>query len=293
MRTGHSGMGWTRGSERAFPTAMVLRAIPGSPGTRSQTRTAAAALRGCFPPAALPGPRGAAARMLAAGPDMAAPSAALRQRRAAAAGGSGAPETPGRAAGPESAGGGVGPPLSPGTFWLTRIVLLRAVALLYRECPGAAAAPRSLSRERVGDGPALRAARLAASRTAAIPEGLGLLVVLRAVAGRVERCEGLRDPSQSAGWVRNGAVRCGTRTQPGHSTGRAALSPTSAPVVHGASGCGFVFKARRVSETCRMLGGNPSLRRRWVPHPWRCSRLRMGPGQPEPVGSQPVATVGL
>lgn len=82
--------------------------------------------------------------MLAAGPDMAAPSAALRQRRAAAAGGSGAPETPGRAEGPESAGGGVGPLLSPGTFWLTRIVLLRAVALLYRECPGAAAAPRSL-----------------------------------------------------------------------------------------------------------------------------------------------------
>ncbi|XP_015149917.4 lipase maturation factor 1 isoform X3 [Gallus gallus] len=69
--------------------------------------------------------------MLAAGPDMAAPSAALRQRRAAAAGGSGAPETPGRAEGPESAGGGVGPLLSPGTFWLTRIVLLRAVALLY------------------------------------------------------------------------------------------------------------------------------------------------------------------
>uniref|UniRef100_A0A669Q9U5 Uncharacterized protein n=1 Tax=Phasianus colchicus TaxID=9054 RepID=A0A669Q9U5_PHACC len=103
--------------------------------------------------------------MLAAGPDMAAPSAALRQRRAAAAAsGGGAPETPGRAAGPESAGGGVGPPLSPGTFWLTRIVLLRAVALLYRECPGAAAAPRSLSRERVGDGPALRAARLAAKQ---------------------------------------------------------------------------------------------------------------------------------
>uniref|UniRef100_A0A8V0Z028 Lipase maturation factor 1 n=1 Tax=Gallus gallus TaxID=9031 RepID=A0A8V0Z028_CHICK len=40
-------------------------------------------------------------------------------------------ETPGRAEGPESAGGGVGPLLSPGTFWLTRIVLLRAVALLY------------------------------------------------------------------------------------------------------------------------------------------------------------------
>ncbi|XP_072205185.1 lipase maturation factor 1 isoform X5 [Excalfactoria chinensis] len=68
--------------------------------------------------------------MLAAGPDMAAPSTALRQRRAAASG-SGAPETPGKAEGPESAGGGVGPLLSPGTFWLTRIVLLRSVALLY------------------------------------------------------------------------------------------------------------------------------------------------------------------
>ncbi|KAM7091252.1 lipase maturation factor 1 isoform 3-T3 [Ciconia maguari] len=67
--------------------------------------------------------------MLAAGSDMAAPSAALRQRRAAAAGG-GAPEAPERAvAGP--AGSGAGPPPLPGTFWLTRIVLLRSIALLY------------------------------------------------------------------------------------------------------------------------------------------------------------------
>ncbi|XP_005504598.2 lipase maturation factor 1 isoform X1 [Columba livia] len=69
--------------------------------------------------------------MLAAGPDMAAPSAALRQRRAAAGGGApGAPEWV--VAGP--AGSGVGPqppPLLPGTFWLTRIVLLRSIALLY------------------------------------------------------------------------------------------------------------------------------------------------------------------
>ncbi|XP_065706521.2 lipase maturation factor 1 isoform X1 [Patagioenas fasciata] len=69
--------------------------------------------------------------MLAAGPDMAAPSAALRQRRAAAGGG--APGAPERVvAGP--AGSGVGPqppPLLPGTFWLTRIVLLRSIALLY------------------------------------------------------------------------------------------------------------------------------------------------------------------
>ncbi|XP_074960794.1 lipase maturation factor 1 isoform X1 [Phalacrocorax aristotelis] len=66
--------------------------------------------------------------MLAAASDMAAPSAALRQRRAAAAGG-GAPEAPGRAvAGPAGRGAG---PLPQGTFWLTRIVLLRSIALLY------------------------------------------------------------------------------------------------------------------------------------------------------------------
>ncbi|XP_075371674.1 lipase maturation factor 1 isoform X2 [Mycteria americana] len=65
--------------------------------------------------------------MLAAGSDMAAPSVALRQRRAAAGGG--APQAPERAvAGP--AGSGAGPP-PPGTFWLTRIVLLRSIALLY------------------------------------------------------------------------------------------------------------------------------------------------------------------
>ncbi|XP_064317484.1 lipase maturation factor 1 isoform X2 [Phalacrocorax carbo] len=66
--------------------------------------------------------------MLAAASDMAAPSAALRQRRAAAAGG-GAPEAPERAvAGPAGRGAG---PLPQGTFWLTRIVLLRSIALLY------------------------------------------------------------------------------------------------------------------------------------------------------------------
>uniref|UniRef100_A0A8C4K7E0 Uncharacterized protein n=1 Tax=Dromaius novaehollandiae TaxID=8790 RepID=A0A8C4K7E0_DRONO len=32
---------------------------------------------------------------------------------------------------PGSGGGEPGPPLPPGTFWLTRIVLLRAIALLY------------------------------------------------------------------------------------------------------------------------------------------------------------------
>ncbi|KAM6352559.1 lipase maturation factor 1 [Alca torda] len=66
--------------------------------------------------------------MLVAGSDMAAPSAVLRQRRAAAAGGD-AREAPERAvAGP--AGSRAGSPPS-GTFWLTRIVLLRSIALLY------------------------------------------------------------------------------------------------------------------------------------------------------------------
>lgn len=80
---------------------------------------------------------GRAARMLAAGSDMAAPSAALRQRRAAAGGG--APEAPERAVA-EPADSGAGLPLPPpsGTFWLTRIVLLRSIALLYCESPGAA-----------------------------------------------------------------------------------------------------------------------------------------------------------
>ncbi|XP_062475021.1 lipase maturation factor 1 isoform X1 [Pezoporus occidentalis] len=64
--------------------------------------------------------------MLAAGSDMAAPSAALRLRRAAAAGGP--PEAPERAVAGQP-GSEAGPP--PGTFWLTRIVLLRSIALLY------------------------------------------------------------------------------------------------------------------------------------------------------------------
>ncbi|KAK2533631.1 Lmf1 [Columba guinea] len=95
--------------------------------------------------------------MLAAGPDMAAPSAALRQRRAAAGGG--APGAPERVvAGP--AGSGVGPqppPLLPGTFWLTRIVLLRSIALLYwgfqkQPEPGKSLAKQLLSKRQVGDG---------------------------------------------------------------------------------------------------------------------------------------------
>uniref|UniRef100_A0A8C0ZK59 Lipase maturation factor 1 n=1 Tax=Cyanistes caeruleus TaxID=156563 RepID=A0A8C0ZK59_CYACU len=67
-------------------------------------------------------------------PDMAAPSAGLRQRgpgRARAPDGA-----PGAAlaASPESPEPGLGTaasPLSPGTFWLTRIVLLRSIAFLY------------------------------------------------------------------------------------------------------------------------------------------------------------------
>ncbi|KAM9372756.1 lipase maturation factor 1 [Phaethornis superciliosus] len=64
--------------------------------------------------------------MLAAGSEMAAPSAGLRQRRAA---GGSCPATPERwGAGPVGSGLGA---LHPGTFWLTRIVLLRSIALLY------------------------------------------------------------------------------------------------------------------------------------------------------------------
>ncbi|XP_075574613.1 lipase maturation factor 1 [Pelecanus crispus] len=65
--------------------------------------------------------------MRAARSDMAAPSAALRHRRAAAGGR--APEAPERAVTGPAGCGGTGPP--PGTFWLTRIVLLRSIALLY------------------------------------------------------------------------------------------------------------------------------------------------------------------
>lgn len=104
--------------------------------------------------------------MLSAGRDMAAPSAALRQRRAAPGGGGG-PEAPGRAAAGAvegAAGGGAVPPVSPGTFWLTRIVLLRAVALLYRECPGAvllAVAPgREEKKKKGGAGSEMGAAGL-------------------------------------------------------------------------------------------------------------------------------------
>uniref|UniRef100_A0A8C3N6A8 Uncharacterized protein n=1 Tax=Geospiza parvula TaxID=87175 RepID=A0A8C3N6A8_GEOPR len=65
---------------------------------------------------------------------MAAPSAGLRQRRPGRAG---APDgAPGAApaASPEPPEAGLAaaaPPLSPGTFWLTRIVLLRSIAFLY------------------------------------------------------------------------------------------------------------------------------------------------------------------
>ncbi|XP_041318003.1 lipase maturation factor 1 [Pyrgilauda ruficollis] len=64
-------------------------------------------------------------------PDMAAPSAGLRQRRPGRAG---APDgAPGAApaASPEPGLATAAPPLSPGTFWLTRIVLLRSIAFLY------------------------------------------------------------------------------------------------------------------------------------------------------------------
>ncbi|XP_068024382.1 lipase maturation factor 1-like isoform X1 [Melanerpes formicivorus] len=65
--------------------------------------------------------------MLAAGSDMAAPSPALRQRQKRPVGSAG-PGAPERAAA-EPAGSEAEPPQ--GTFWLTRIVLLRSIALLY------------------------------------------------------------------------------------------------------------------------------------------------------------------
>uniref|UniRef100_A0A672V2V0 Lipase maturation factor 1 n=1 Tax=Strigops habroptila TaxID=2489341 RepID=A0A672V2V0_STRHB len=49
---------------------------------------------------------------------------------AAAAASGGTPEAPERAVSGQ-AGSEAGPPLPPGTFWLTRIVLLRSIALLY------------------------------------------------------------------------------------------------------------------------------------------------------------------
>lgn len=114
-----------------------------------------------------PGRAGPASRMLAAGSDMAAPSAALRQRRAAAGDGTrGAPERV--VAGP--AGSGVGSPPSPGTFWLTRIVLLRSIALLYCESPGAGCpAPLSLSAARGAGGGPGRAPGLTVGRPGSSP----------------------------------------------------------------------------------------------------------------------------
>ncbi|XP_061848537.1 lipase maturation factor 1 isoform X2 [Colius striatus] len=64
--------------------------------------------------------------MLAAGSDMAAPSAALRRRWPG-----GAAEAPERAEGAVARPAGSEARLPPGTFWLTRIVLLRSIALLY------------------------------------------------------------------------------------------------------------------------------------------------------------------
>uniref|UniRef100_A0A8C3VFC4 Lipase maturation factor n=1 Tax=Catharus ustulatus TaxID=91951 RepID=A0A8C3VFC4_CATUS len=64
-------------------------------------------------------------------PDMAAPSAGLRQRLTGRARSpSGAPGAA-PAESPEPGLGSAASPLSPGTFWLTRIVLLRSIAFLY------------------------------------------------------------------------------------------------------------------------------------------------------------------
>ncbi|XP_071300994.1 lipase maturation factor 1 isoform X3 [Agelaius tricolor] len=67
-------------------------------------------------------------------PDMAAPSAGLRQRGPGRAGAPDAAPGAAPAASPEPPEAGLAaaaPPLSPGTFWLTRIVLLRSIAFLY------------------------------------------------------------------------------------------------------------------------------------------------------------------
>lgn len=108
--------------------------------------------------------------MLAAGCDMAAPSAELRQRRAAAR--DGAPQGPERDVA-EPAGGEAGSPL-PGTFWLTRIVLLRSIALLYCECPGAARGAGGGPAEPRADGVAGLVATQNAgkSRGCPVPRGL-------------------------------------------------------------------------------------------------------------------------
>ncbi|KAF4792041.1 lipase maturation factor 1-like protein [Turdus rufiventris] len=89
-------------------------------------------------------------------PDMAAPSAGLRQRlpgRARAP--SGAPGAA-PAASPEPGLGTAASPLSPGTFWLTRIVLLRSIAFLYwvfqrQPEPGKSLAKQLLCERQVGD----------------------------------------------------------------------------------------------------------------------------------------------
>ncbi|XP_057227266.1 lipase maturation factor 1-like [Malurus melanocephalus] len=67
-------------------------------------------------------------------PDMAAPMAGPRQRRPGRDRAPGAAPDPSPAASPGSPGPGLGAAallLPPGTFWLTRIVLLRSIAFLY------------------------------------------------------------------------------------------------------------------------------------------------------------------
>jgi len=71
-------------------------------------------------------------------------------------------------------------------------------------------------------------------------------------------------------------------------------------IVIGQGGIALNYKRGDLSE---MLGGNSSLKvgrswhcfpEMWVPHPWRCPRPWMGPGQPELLGSsQLMAGVGL
>ena len=113
-----------RPPRRSAPCALWGARAPGS-GARTPPLSAAS----CGLPvwAGRPGPRGSP-RTRIGGPAMAAPEETLRRRKAGNSGPE--PDTP-----PESGRDPTGCParLRTGTFWLTRIVLLRALAFIYCE----------------------------------------------------------------------------------------------------------------------------------------------------------------
>lgn len=116
------------------PGPRPLRRSAPAPGSGARTPPLSAASRGLPVWAGRPGPR-RSPRTRTGGPAMAAPEETLRRRKAGNSGPE--PETP-----PESGRDPTGCParLRTGTFWLTRIVLLRALAFIYCESaePGAA-----------------------------------------------------------------------------------------------------------------------------------------------------------